>query len=787
MASGSQGREQIIDLQGEKELLEELSAREPTFREVNRFLAQFQHSCHATCRNLEAGAGPAPPEVESRIWDSHMRINSRFRKLLLHFRDEQARKKRPVEERKLKHQYLKFISGAQQFYEKYLKFILLRSKVAPELAEAAAELRIVPVDVPTPANIAQELRNTLIESCYSTFIRLGDLSRYYQTELVADPKRREWNHVVNYYALAGSIKPTSGIFHNQLAIIARAEADHLQATYYLYRALCATESHPTAPGNLEIEFRKILNAWSNGKLAQSKDEKESLISSFTFLHAMCYKGVDFAERDDIENEVLDQMAIQLIEGSLDGDLLQKFCLVNIAAEAHARTKPDTNGNAPTFFLQLNVKTFFTLLRVLLAEVEKLSKPICQILPALRNYSSWLVVNSFILVSKARDSPLGVQIKEFWKIYANTLTLLTSSFSVPDIPYLDYLLQEDRDTLGFSPLMQDGKSPRYVDEQGNIKPRSIGPASVDRVKAEMLFRVRELVTDGLDLVVRKKIPISLASGYDKNIFLYEEEGFAQFSTTTNFSSEIAEQEVTTPKQCDNHMENEESAMESVSPFDDMDKMVDALVNSEADPGESCAPKSGAATFQPWPRLSIDTNGASMDYPFPGDNVLRSPYSPTIPPEAVTSYSPGPPLPSITKTPFTPQPGEVSPRTRPSTATHSGLRRSSGYDVNPMSPLNYTPLQSNPVISAQHRSSTPVMSQNSNGFTPTGSSMINYQNWQTVHRSFTERVPCIGVPNANDPRLLSSPFNPSGYPPGSYATSSARAAGIIGQTPPSGQGG
>ncbi|KMU76198.1 hypothetical protein CISG_05566 [Coccidioides immitis RMSCC 3703] len=225
----------------------------------------FQHSCHATCRNLEAGAGPAPPEVESRIWDSHMRINSRFRKLLLHFRDEQARKKRPVEERKLKHQYLKFISGAQQFYEKYLKFILLRSKVAPELAEAAAELQIVPVDVPTPANIAQELRNTLIESCYSTFIRLGDLSRYYQTELVADPKRREWNHVVNYYALAGSIKPTSGIFHNQLAIIARAEADHLQATYYLYRALCATESHPTAPGNLEIEFRKILNARSNGK------------------------------------------------------------------------------------------------------------------------------------------------------------------------------------------------------------------------------------------------------------------------------------------------------------------------------------------------------------------------------------------------------------------------------------------------------------------------------------------------------------------------------------------
>ncbi|EAS30551.1 uncharacterized protein CIMG_06030 [Coccidioides immitis RS] len=787
MASGSQGREQIIDLQGEKELLEELSAREPTFREVNRFLAQFQHSCHATCRNLEAGAGPAPPEVESRIWDSHMRINSRFRKLLLHFRDEQARKKRPVEERKLKHQYLKFISGAQQFYEKYLKFILLRSKVAPELAEAAAELQIVPVDVPTPANIAQELRNTLIESCYSTFIRLGDLSRYYQTELVADPKRREWNHVVNYYALAGSIKPTSGIFHNQLAIIARAEADHLQATYYLYRALCATESHPTAPGNLEIEFRKILNARSNGKLAQSKDEKESLISSFTFLHAMCYKGVDFAERDDIENEVLDQMAIQLIEGSLDGDLLQKFCLVNIAAEAHARTKPDTNGNAPTFFLQLNVKTFFTLLRVLLAEVEKLSKPICQILPALRNYSSWLVVNSFILVSKARDSAVGVQIKEFWKIYANTLTLLTSSFSVPDIPYLDYLLQEDRDTLGFSPLMQDGKSPRYVDEQGNIKPRSIGPASVDRVKAEMLFRVRELVTDGLDLVVRKKIPISLASGYDKNIFLYEEEGFAQFSTTTNFSSETAEQEVTTPKQCDNHVENEESAMESVSPFDDMDKMVDALVNSEADPGESCASKNGAATFQPWPRLSIDTNGASMDYPFPGDNVLRSPYSPTMPPEAVTSYSPGPPLPSITKTPFTPQPGEVSPRTRPSTATHSGLRRSSGYDVNPMSPLNYPPLQSNPVISAQHRSSTPVMSQNSNGFTPTGSSMINYQNWQTVHRSFTERVPCIGVPNANDPRLLSSPFNPSGHPPGSYATSSARAAGIIGQTPPSGQGG
>ncbi|WEW56581.1 hypothetical protein PRK78_002028 [Emydomyces testavorans] len=784
MASGSQNHEKIIELRGEKELCGELSAKEPSFRE---------NSClHATYKNLETEAGPASAEVETQIWDSHMKINSRFRKLLFHFRDEQARKKRPVEERKLKHQYQKFIGGAQQFYEEYLKFILSLTRV-PELEGAAADLRVERKAQASP-NITKELCKTTIDSCYSTLIRLGDLSRYFQTELVAG--KREWSHAVNYYILAGSVKPSSGIFHNQLAIIALAEADHLQVTYYLYRALCAVEPHPTADGNLEIEFRKI-------PMVQAKDEK-SLISSFTYFHAVCYKGVDFPERDEIENEILKQMTIQLKENSLNSALLQKLCLVNIAAEAHARTKPETNGNAPAFFQQLNVKTFFTLLQVLLAEWERFSTVVQQILPALRNYSSWLVVNSGALVSEAQDTPLGVQIKEFWNNYAHMLTLLTSTFSVPELPDLSYLLQEDFDTLGFSPL-NDGKSRRYIDGEGNLKPKAPPGSNEDRVKAEILFRVRELVVDGLDLVVRKvsfylailtfdlanryqKIPIILVSSEYKNVFLYEEEG--ELSDTEHQPTTSVEQEDNSRyKEDDDHLEDDVSTSASVSAFDEMDKMVDALVNSEADPSENFATDNETTKLQPWPHLSIDTNGGSLDFRVSAHESLQAPYTPTIGPEPVQSYSPGPPLPSIMNTPFALQPGEVSPRSRPSTATRTGPRPFSGSDSNLVSSLNYSTFQQSNIAQSQLQCSTPIITQSSSAFSLTQTPTANHYNWQAIYRSFNERVECIGVHNANDLRVISSPFNPSLYSsngvPGSHATSSARPTGVIGRVPPSGQ--
>lgn len=177
------------------------------------------------------------------------------------------------------------------------------------------------------------------------------------------------------------------------------------------------------------------------------------------------------------------------------------------------------SNACLFFQRINVKTFFTLLQILLADIErfavedpnskdakvgadKITVVVRRILPALRHYSSWLLATRGLLVAyKERDTPLSVQITEFWKIYANALTLLASTFDVVNLPEVDYLLEEDEETLGFAPLEREVTSRRYLDANGQRKPR-MHDIRMERShpNIEMLYRIREFVIDGLDLVV-----------------------------------------------------------------------------------------------------------------------------------------------------------------------------------------------------------------------------------------------------------------------------------------------
>lgn len=155
-------------------------------------------------------------------------------------------------------------------------------------------------------------------------------------------KERNWGPAIGYYDLATAIYPASGASHNQLAVIALADANHLRATYHLYRALSAQEPHPTAKGNLEIEFRKVMSLWAKRELIRPEDAGipgRALAPWFVYLHAQCYRGVDFAEHEELESEVLNQLAVDLKERSLEGTL-QKFCLINIAAEDFSRVRSE---------------------------------------------------------------------------------------------------------------------------------------------------------------------------------------------------------------------------------------------------------------------------------------------------------------------------------------------------------------------------------------------------------------------------------------------------------------
>jgi len=464
---------------------------------------------------------------------------------------------------------LDFIKSSQRFYRGYVQHLSSHFGGIVELDKVARKFNYESAQFPgssrvdshsadsvlyldlsgqAPSIVAPDVRKRILQSCHATLIRLGDLSRYRETELVA--KDRNWGPAIGYYDLASVIYPVSGASHNQLAVIALADGNHLRATYHLYRALSAHDPHPSAKGNLEIEFRKVMNLWAKRELIRPEDAGipgRALAPWFVYLHAQCYRGNDFPEHDELESEVMSQLAVDIRERSLEGTL-QKLCLINIAAEDFARTRSteESVSNARSFFQRINVKTFFTLLQILLVELErfaaedsstssidtpkngpdKLTVVARRILPALRHYSSWLLTTSNFLVAQKeeKDSTLSIQIQEFWKIYAGTLTLLASTFDVVHLPEIDYLLEEDEESLGFAPLDQPATSRRYVGVGERIKPRVNDPG-VERShpNEEMLYRIREFVIDGLDLVVRNKIPVVLVDAEDKKTFIYQEDG------------------------------------------------------------------------------------------------------------------------------------------------------------------------------------------------------------------------------------------------------------------------
>jgi hypothetical protein len=175
-----------------------------------------------------------------------------------------------------------------------------------------------------------------------------------------------------------------------------------------------------------------------------------------------------------------------------------------------------------FFLRLNIKTMFTLLQVLQPELECLisdegdedetdgrrSETITavtrRVLAGLRHYSSWLSSNVSLLVAQVGDDALNIQVKELWKIYATTLTLIAATFPISDLPIIEYLLEEDEDTIGFEPFQDNSTRGRYFEQVSNtLKPRTQGDG-IERQhpNLEMLGRIRDLLIDGLSLVYGK---------------------------------------------------------------------------------------------------------------------------------------------------------------------------------------------------------------------------------------------------------------------------------------------
>ncbi|GKZ97965.1 hypothetical protein AnigIFM59636_001789 [Aspergillus niger] len=853
-------------LEVEKELLKSLAEKEPTFAEISHYLSEFRSTCqNAILQDFETARSV---DVEPRLWDAHLKINTRFRKLLSRFREESGKKKKPVERRKLEKHYLEFIKSSQRFYRAYIQQLSSHFGGIPELEKVARKFNSDNLSAEPPIRTSEALRTHILQSCHSTLIRLGDLSRYRETELVS--KNRNWGPAIGYYDLATLIYPASGAPHNQLAVIALADGNHLRATYHLYRALAAQEPHPSAKGNLEIEFRKVMNAWVKRELIRPEDAGipgRSLAPWFVYLHAQCYRGIDFPEHDELESEVLNQLAVDLKERSLEGTL-QKFCLINIAAEEFSRThtSEDSTSNARSFFQRINVKTFFTLLQILLAEVErfavedpsnkdaktgpdKVTVVARRVLPALRNYSSWLLTASSLLVSYQgeKDSPLAVQIIEFWKIYANTLTLLASTFDVVNLPEIDYLLEEDEETLCFAPLAKEATSRRYLSSNGQQKPRMNDPG-VERnhPNMEMLYRIREFVIDGLDLVVSKKIPIALVDDEDKKTFIYQEEGLpSQFFASrsghhhTISSASIERDDIQKAAPDSSHnidtrsvFGGSQAASASMSAsmhriVEGVERLVesDTYENAPAVPEQLAFPRSSNQQ-----RPSSQFFDSSMDSIFQEDLLPRQ--TPAAPPGLVPpvtgsaplvrvssshSYTPRPALPgipSIWNTALSPELGDApSPRTPPGLGQHYPASMLPGNITSPNHHLptqdmiaNELMLRQSMINQASRHSPLNGPSTIPSSWMPSPSSTSHHRlsgfSWdRTLVDTAANTSGSLGVSSqpmssglsnaswANNAFIASSFPSGTGFPSSGFTNSrkSATQYGAIGQTPPCGHGG
>ncbi|KAF2641842.1 hypothetical protein P280DRAFT_479110 [Massarina eburnea CBS 473.64] len=532
-------------------------------------LAALLQGYRTACEDVVFADFASSHQIEPQLWNAHLRVNTALRKenrLVRHSIETHERgvhaeqfkrqKDRVVELRKLQKTYLQFIKASQRFYRQYILNLDAQFEGIPELRRVARQWKDDATRTSSRKPIDASLKLQVLKSCRDTLIHLGDLSRYRETE-IGDEKERNWGPAIGYYGLAAEIYPESGHPHNQLAVIAREEGNHFRAVYHIYRSLASKPPFPQAKGNLELEFRRIVAAWEKGELinnhksADGNTAGRALTAWFVRLHGKCYKGEDFKEHDELEGEVLSHLAIEIKEHSLDS-MLQKIILINLAAEyfssqqMQSESPPENIMKTYFYFLRLNVKTFFTLLQVMQPELERLSEghDVTQngdgeaqlsdkvtvvarrVLPGLRLYSIWFARYWEVLNANIADTLTKVEVQELWRSYAETLTLLASSFPVDQLPTDSYMLEEEIETIGFQPLVSPDTLKVWYND-GDLKPKGT-ELERNHPNVEMLMRVRELLVDGLILTQNPEAPLDLEGPR----FVYREAGLPSVASPNN---------------------------------------------------------------------------------------------------------------------------------------------------------------------------------------------------------------------------------------------------------------
>ncbi|OQV05809.1 Est1 DNA/RNA binding domain-containing protein [Cladophialophora immunda] len=689
----------------ETDLLQALYRAEPVTQGLESLLAKFRSACQDFLfLDFRAAAGK---KVEDRLWNAHMKANSKFRQYLANFREGEGKKK-VVERRKAEKLYLEFIKSSQRFYREYIQRLASNYKDISEILEVAQGMKLDTLSADPPQKVDDTLKKLLIDSCYSALVQLGDLSRYRETELQTN--RRNWGPAVGYYNKAVALNPTDGRSYNQLAVVALAGEDHLRAVYYFYRAICLDSPAPQAQGNLDLEFKKLRTRSNQGKpissTASVAEGSRDLHDRFLIFHANCL-GEDPRGQKDQQIEILRLLEEQIRERSGD-TILRKLVLVNISAEKSASEKVKATRSFE-IFQSFNVKTFFLLLRILLDELQKLTGEtisnecaaaddlpqvppvIRRMLPHMRLYSGWLLSTVQLLLE---NETLVVSLRQMWPLYVNVLNVLMQVFPPKAAPEIQYLLDEDMDTRGlsaFSPLVQ---RTRLCSRAGPIKMvHNDAVFGTRSPQHEMLYRLKCLITDGVLLARKqdefKSLPIPLTFANMRFVYLEEGEDVAHVDGQTatlavpayaasgedirSYIGRTPQHEIPLPQAPSQQAPafDTENSMASR-----MENMVDNLMRSEAPRSTN---SSGAVMYDvpasmsnaPLVPRGLTNRSTSQSQPVPftaRDLVQRIQQSPSASqPSMVDQAVNVAILPSILNTPFAPRPGETPESSpRPSTA-------------------------------------------------------------------------------------------------------------------------
>ena len=451
-------------------------------------------------------------KVEAKLWEVHVTINQKFRYLLHGFKSREG-KRRMVEQRKTIKQYIKFIKSSQRYYREYVAKLSTAYGVPglDALAGAVNTAGAKEFFATNPTTFSDANRELVLRSYHETLLRLGDLSRYRETETIT--KDRNWGPAIGYYNLAGALKPASGASHNQLAAMALADHHEFRAIYHLYRAIAVQIPYAAAKANLEREFKSIRKAFDKGPLSTESqtDGEVDLLEQFTCLHAQYYGNVRSPAIEKLEKNVLATIAVKLRGRMLEG-FLPKMVLTNIAAEHVTHTEGRNRAQEYLLFQSLSLRTFSTILNVLKLELEsldhnqvpqevdKLTVITRHILPSLRLCVSWVASHSEL--KDIEQGAISQDRAEMWQSLTSVLTLLTATFQVDGLPLVEYVLQEDEDTLGFLPLETEQAAHRYCFLGTNNRKPSVHSKTVQRhhPNYEMLSRVRDILADAVRMVV-----------------------------------------------------------------------------------------------------------------------------------------------------------------------------------------------------------------------------------------------------------------------------------------------